>query len=211
MFGAYALFKAKQSAFAAMANTCTRGGKTRKLKECGSADNSCCALVIETGLVGHTEYALTPFVRRAAAVACLSKMRHVLERKLAAKVGASGPAEAGYQASEFIYQRDGPQFLGDFVSESKCCRKPGEGFGAIGLNALGEMLGLKVSYRIPFVDANAQQGDDNWWTYEPSWVAPEFVGVDLEACHTGGWHWKFPHEVRVGGCVGRAASAACLT
>ena len=91
------------------------------------------------------------------------------------------------------YHRDGPEFLDDFVSESKCCRTPGEGFGAIGLNTLALLLFVvPIAYRTPFVDNGALYGDDNWWTYEPSWIAPELVGVELELSNTGGWHWTFP-------------------
>ena len=41
-------------------------------------------------------------------------------------------------------------------------RTPGEGFGAIGLNALALLLfGVPIAYLIPFADNGALYGDDN--------------------------------------------------
>jgi len=189
------LRSARVDYFAAIASTCKLGGKTFKLKECGSRNNSCCALTFETGLFGDTDDDLAPFLRRLAAWSCLSTMKTVLERQLQPKLGESGSTTYGFVASQFVFERDAHQYLQDMVSELECARKPGEGFGVIALNALAERMGIEVKYRIPFKDSDAKDGDDNWWTYTPSWTAPAFVGVTLMLYHTGGWHWKFAHEV----------------
>lgn len=161
-------------------------GTTGRLLECGHADNSCAALVLETALFGKTGYNLAPMIRRAGAFACLAGMRDVLESNLRPAVGAGGESEQGRVDSLFVYERDGPTFLEDFVSEVKCCRKPGEGFGAIAYSALAMHLGVNIHYRIPHKTTSGSE----WWSAAPDTIAPEFIGFQVRAYHTGYWHWK---------------------
>ena len=179
MYSARAIAQAKVQAFGAIGHKFTRNGRMGTLIECGSNHNSCCALVLQTALVG-SDQGLVPLIRRLAAFSCISSMGRVLAKNLQAMPGYSEEARA------FLYERDAPAFVGDFVNESTCCREPGEGFGSIGLSALAEELGSPMHMRLPFLSTTG----DEWWTIDPTHVAPEFEGHTTRPFHTGAWHWK---------------------
>ena len=110
-------------------------------------------------------------------------MRDALESNVRTAVGAGGECEPRRILRLFLYERDAPTgtFIEDFVSETRCCHKSGEGFGAIAYSALTMHLGVNVHFRIPHENASGSE----WWSAAPGELCPNSSSHTLRASGTG--------------------------